>query len=355
MASELLKCSRPGCGKMYDPKTAGANSCVYHPGQPIFHEGLKSWNCCQDLPGHKPALDWEGFQAIPGCTTGQHMTKAPAPKPAPSPAASSSSSTPRNVGTTSDGKEVYSTGLSAKPSASEPSRTSTPVPPPKVEEDEDDPSVPVAEGSRCLRNGCKVTFINDEESRNGDGESAKCVYHPKAPIFHEGSKGYQCCKPKVLEFEEFLKIQGCKTGRHVFVKKAKSTDPVQELVKPRIDHYQTLDKVHVSVFAKKVDASSSEVKFEDEKVHLQLNLPDGKRCIQSLDLWAPIDPSTSTYKVLGTKVDIVLVKQQPKSWTLLEKTAAELPAGFGFTFSAGGRTGTTGAKDLVLDPNNLAK
>lgn len=32
-------------------------------------------------------------------------------------------------------------------------------------------------------------------------------------------KGYLCCKRRVLEFEEFLKIEGCKTGRHVFALK----------------------------------------------------------------------------------------------------------------------------------------
>jgi hypothetical protein len=44
------------------------------------------------------------------------------------------------------------------------------------------------------------------------------VYHPGAPIFHEGSKGYTCCKRRVLEFDEFMKIEGCKTkDRHLFV------------------------------------------------------------------------------------------------------------------------------------------
>jgi hypothetical protein len=28
-----------------------------------------------------------------------------------------------------------------------------------------------------------------------------------------------CCKRRVLEFEEFLKIEGCKKGKHLFVKK----------------------------------------------------------------------------------------------------------------------------------------
>lgn len=36
-------------------------------------------------------------------------------------------------------------------------------------------------------------------------------------------QGYLCCKRRVLEFEEFLKIPGCKIGRHVFAPKKKSS------------------------------------------------------------------------------------------------------------------------------------
>lgn len=34
----------------------------------------------------------------------------------------------------------------------------------------------------------------------------------------------------------------------------------------RVDHYQTVDKVHVSIFAKKVDKERSTVKFEETQV-----------------------------------------------------------------------------------------
>lgn len=38
------------------------------------------------------------------------------------------------------------------------------------------------------------------------------------PVFHEGTKYNACCpKRKTLEFDEFMKIQGCKTGSHLFV------------------------------------------------------------------------------------------------------------------------------------------
>jgi hypothetical protein len=41
-------------------------------------------------------------------------------------------------------------------------------------------------------------------------------------VFHEGSKGWSCCKRRVLEFDEFLKIEGCADKKkHLFVGKGK--------------------------------------------------------------------------------------------------------------------------------------
>ena len=58
-------------------------------------------------------------------------------------------------------------------------------------------------------------------------EDEQCVHHPGQALFHEGSKGWTCCKRRVLEFDEFMKIEGCKTKkRHLFVGKKK--DPGRE-------------------------------------------------------------------------------------------------------------------------------
>lgn len=86
---------------------------------------------------------------------------------------------------------------------------------PEVHED-DDESVPVPEGTVCKRRGCGRVWKDAATSR-GDGAEAACNYHPGAPIFHEGSKGWSCCPRKVLDFDEFLKIGGCKEGKHLFV------------------------------------------------------------------------------------------------------------------------------------------
>lgn len=161
--------------------------------------------------------------------------------------------------TESGGQEVYSSGPSkaAAPVQNQPiAAVAVPAPRPTLVEEEDDLSIPVSAGTACKHTGCSVAFVSDEVNRIGDGEGTVCTYHPQTvspahllwrptsadwlvqPIFREGSKvrvcsaacssinpgfqGYLCCKRRVLEFDEFLKIEGCKKGRHLFaVKDAK--------------------------------------------------------------------------------------------------------------------------------------
>jgi hypothetical protein len=85
-----------------------------------------------------------------------------------------------------------------------------PLPPPESESD--DPNLEIPKGKLCRRKACGYEYTG------GAREGEKCVFHPGVPIFHEGSKGYTCCKRRVLEFDEFMRIEGCETKpRHLFV------------------------------------------------------------------------------------------------------------------------------------------
>ena len=53
------------------------------------------------------------------------------------------------------------------------------------------------------------------------------------------------------------------------------------------------------------------------------------------------------------QVELVLKKRDTRSWALLEKTDRNV--GVNFTFGVGGRTGTIGAKELVLDDQNKSR
>lgn len=53
-------------------------------------------------------------------------------------------------------------------------------------------------------------------------------------------------------------------------------------------------------------------------------------------------------------MELVLKKSDGRSWTLLERTDRDLGS-INFTFGVGGRTGTIGSKELVLDAGNQLK
>ena len=93
-------------------------------------------------------------------------------------------------------------------------------PPPQPEDEKDDPNIEIPDGSVCKRRACGSKYT---KGSSREGES--CVHHPGVPIFHEGSKGYSCCKRRVLEFDQFMNLEGCATKeRHLFVGSGKDKE-----------------------------------------------------------------------------------------------------------------------------------
>lgn len=60
-------CKNKGCTVSYKGANADNGECQYHPGAPIFHEGMKYWSCCQ-----KKTTDFAVFMAQKGCAYGEH-------------------------------------------------------------------------------------------------------------------------------------------------------------------------------------------------------------------------------------------------------------------------------------------
>lgn len=101
----------------------------------------------------------------------------------------------------------------------------TAVAPPPPESDSDDPALDIPRGKICRRRGCECTYDPDK-GREGE----KCVHHPGHPLFHEGIKSWTCCKTRVLDFDEFLRIEGCTVkDRHMFVGKPKKADVEEKI------------------------------------------------------------------------------------------------------------------------------
>lgn len=143
---------------------------------------------------------------ITPCTTGKHSTTDKPPeieeKPRPDDDAIAKKITDLNAQAAVPGRAPIQPAQSAP----------TPPPPPPESED-DDPSLEIPDGKQCRRKGCDAKY-----KKGGSRDAEECVHHPGVPIFHEGSKGYSCCKRRVLEFDQFLKLEGCKTkDKHMFV------------------------------------------------------------------------------------------------------------------------------------------
>ncbi|KAK6221009.1 hypothetical protein LQW54_001581 [Pestalotiopsis sp. IQ-011] len=302
------KCVHKGCGKTY---TDADEVCTYHPGSPVFHEGQKGWKCCKPR-----VLTFDEFLAIPPCTEGKHST---------------TDLPPDIEKKTGDTAAAEATSLSAKlaevptdvptraPLAPQPAPT---APPPPPESEDDEPSLEIPDGKTCRRKGCNTTYKKGQAR----SDQENCIHHPGAPIFHEGSKGYTCCKRRVLEFDEFMRIEGCKTSpRHLFVgsgednKKKQSANTEELLDTVRNDFYQTPSTVIVSFFLKKIDSSKATIKFEPQTLVLDLPTTDAapKRYKADVPLFGKIDTEKSTFKVFGTKLEVNLYKADGASWPVL--------------------------------------
>ena len=206
---------------------------------------------------------------------------------------------------------------SLPPKDSQPLQGQSSSPAISSDSDSDEPGAIVPPNITCRRRGCNTTSSTSIASGNRDDE--ECVYHPGQALFHEGSKGWTCCKRRVLEFDEFLKIEGCKKRkRHLFVGKKKD-ESQEEIVKDvRHDFYQTPTTVIASLFLKKIDKLAAKIKFSSSQT-IALNLPttDKKRYQTEIPTFGPIDTKASTYKIMGTKLELTLVKADGASWPVL--------------------------------------
>ncbi|KAM9469187.1 cysteine and histidine-rich domain-containing protein 1a [Clarias gariepinus] len=61
-------CKNGGCSKTFSGPASNEDRCVFHPGVPIFHEGMKYWSCCR-----RKTSDFNTFLSQEGCNTGAHV------------------------------------------------------------------------------------------------------------------------------------------------------------------------------------------------------------------------------------------------------------------------------------------
>jgi hypothetical protein len=78
--------------------------------------------------------------------------------------------------------------------------------------------------------------------------------------------------------------------------------------------------VIASFFLKKIDKDKAKVVFEPQDLDLDLpttDTPIPKRYKAKVPLFGPIDTEKSTFKILGTKLEVSLFKEDGSSWPVL--------------------------------------
>ncbi|XP_051649048.1 integrin beta-1-binding protein 2 [Manacus candei] len=319
-----LLCYNKGCGQRFDPEHNTEDSCLYHPGVPIFHDALKGWSCCK-----KRTTDFSEFLSIKGCTKGFHSKEKP---PEPS-----------SQGETSDepkakpAKELIFQGpksaekmLRERPSSDEP-RQLLPI---KVSRSLEqaleklnlsskdktlessgtgEAAAQVTAGTRCKNAACKAIYQGPESN------TEVCTFHPGVPVFHEGMKYWSCCGIKTTDFSAFMDQPGCSRGCHCWTEKGD-----KKAVLCRQDWHQTSSQVVVTVYAKNPLPALSSIKANRTVLEAHVIFEGNKIFRAELELWGTIEIQKSFVSMVPTKVEITLCKASPGSWARLELPQSRL-------------------------------
>lgn len=85
----------------------------------------------------------------------------------------------------------------------------------------------------------------------------------------------------------------------------------------RNDFYQTSTSVNVSLYLKKIDKEKAKVNLSAQSIDFDLPTTDNKRYKDTYSLFAPIVPEKSSFRVLGTKLELTLAKADGTGWPVL--------------------------------------
>ncbi|KFO87302.1 Cysteine and histidine-rich domain-containing protein 1, partial [Buceros rhinoceros silvestris] len=313
-----LLCYNKGCGQRFDPEHNAKDSCLYHPGVPIFHDALKGWSCCK-----KRTTDFSEFLSIEGCTKGFHSKEKP-----PEPFSQEETSDKPKARTVEkliiQGRKSAEKMQWERPSSEEPRQ----LLPTKVSrsleqalgklnlssKDEapdgsctGDKAAQVRAGTTCKNAACKAIYHGSESN------TEVCTFHPGVPVFHEGMKYWSCCRVKTMDFSTFLEQPGCSHGWHCWMQKGD-----KKAVSCRQDWHQTSSQVVVTVYAKNPLPALSTVKANRTMLEVHIIFEGNKIFQAELDLWGVIKIEKSFVSMVPTKVEITLCKASPGFWARLE-------------------------------------
>eukprot|EP00389_Voromonas_pontica_P017774 GDKH01027923.1.p1 GENE.GDKH01027923.1~~GDKH01027923.1.p1 ORF type:complete len:203 (-),score=27.73 GDKH01027923.1:174-782(-) len=188
-ATNTMTCRNHGCLQQYTDDTNSDEACRFHEGWPLFHDGGKRWSCCK-----AESWEWEAFMKLPGCKVGRHSNVAK-PKPGQQTAAVAAPA-PQKIDPVPMPQRI-STGAPTVPA------TVAPVVAKKMK-----PLLTDAGRYKCCHVSCNKEFEPDE---NEDGA---CKFHSGKPMFRDLRKEWTCCGAASTDWDDFVALPPCQTGRH---------------------------------------------------------------------------------------------------------------------------------------------
>uniref|UniRef100_A0A8C9NVK2 Integrin subunit beta 1 binding protein 2 n=1 Tax=Serinus canaria TaxID=9135 RepID=A0A8C9NVK2_SERCA len=301
-----LLCYNKGCGQSFDPEHNAEDSCLYHPGVPIFHDALKGWSCCK-----KRTTDFSEFLSIKGCTKGFHSKEKP-PEP----------SSQEKISEEPKAKPVKELIVQGPKSAEKMLR--------------ERPRVMLGtvlcplQGWALSGHLCHIILcqrhrqnfpllLSPQIYQGPESNTDVCTFHPGVPVFHEGMKYWSCCGIKTTDFSAFMEQPGCSRGCHCWTEKKD-----KKAVLCRQDWHQTGSQVVVTVYAKNPLPALSSVKANRTVLEAHVIFEGNKIFQAELELWGTIDVEKSFVSMVPAKVEITLCKASPGSWARLELPQSKL-------------------------------
>ncbi|KAK1890269.1 Cysteine and histidine-rich domain containing protein 1 [Dissostichus eleginoides] len=255
-----LLCYNKGCGLKYDGAKNKEDTCVFHPGVPIFHDALKGWSCCK-----KRTTDFSEFLAIKGCTRGRHSNVKPQEPLLPE--VSSEKGDMKH----SSCQEIIYQG----PNSDE-ARMKLPH---KV-------SASLAQALEKLDLSTKAEYQKKESQTVMPGTRCK-------------NAG---CKTK-----------GCSTGVHRWVPKQD-----KKKVACRYDWHQTGDNVIVTIYAKNANPKFSSIEANGTVLSCQIQFENDKIFKKDFRFWGVVNVKQSSVNMVPSKVEVTLRKADKVAWGKLE-------------------------------------
>ncbi|XP_026480013.1 cysteine and histidine-rich domain-containing protein [Ctenocephalides felis] len=304
MSDNTLLCYNKGCGQKFSVLDNKEDSCRHHPGLPVFHDAYKGWSCC-----NKKCTDFTEFLNIKGCTVSKHSNEKP-PEPV-KPVVNNEEidkiieqKRAPIVKTRMRRPSIHSALTLVAPTISESLKNQlhTIVVPDKSSTDG-----LIEVGTICKNGGCQTAYQGPET------DDTTCTHHPGTPVFHEGLKFWSCCNKRTTDFNAFLSQVGCSLGKHKWTKEVTDKTAVQ----CRWDWHQTATNVVIAIYAKEYNPADSVIQVNPIRLIVRLMFPKQNNSTFQLDmeLFGIIDAEKTTAQMLGTKVEIKLVKAEPGTWT----------------------------------------